>query len=130
MNINSQYFLTLFEEFKKVPKAKIDVYIEIATGRVPCSVWGAATKYATALLTAHMLSTQGNQGGGSAGGGVTQEQVGDLSRTYGSATVAGDDDALYGTTRYGIDFLALRKENIVSGMTTRGAVNLPTRRFI
>lgn len=118
MNITSQYFLALFEEFKKVKPAKINVYIEIASGRIPESVWETSTKYATALLTAHMLSTSGPQGGGSAGGPVTAEQVGDLSRAYGSVAEVGSADAFLATTRYGIDLIALRRETFTTGMST------------
>lgn len=125
MNITSQYFLTLFDEFKKVPKAKIDIYIGIASSRVPETVWTTATQYATALLAAHMLSTSGPQGGGPSGGAVTQEQVGDLSRSFGTLFDANRGDAPYMTTRYGIDFIALRKETIMCVMTTRGAVPIP-----
>lgn len=127
MNITSQYFLTLFDEFKKVSKAKIDVYIDIASLRIPETVWTTNTKYATALLTAHMLSTSGPQGGGSAGGPVTAEAVGDLSRSYGTVTEAGTADAFLATTRYGIDLIALRKETFTTAMTTRGSVHIPNR---
>jgi hypothetical protein len=119
-NITSQYFLSLFDEFSRVKKSKLDAYIGIASGRVPCEVWTRNTKYATALLTAHMLATSGPQGGGPTGGALTQEQVGDLSRTYATMFTPGAGDAPFMSTRYGIDFIALRRETIVSGMTTRG----------
>lgn len=122
MNITVQYFLSLFEEFKKVPRAKLTAYINLATSRVPKTVWLENTSYATALLTAHMLSTSGNSGGGSAGGALTQEAVGDLSRSFQANFEPGAGDALLRMTRYGIDFVALRRETIVCGMTTRGAV--------
>lgn len=117
-NITPTYFLTLFDEFKCIPKTKLLAYISIATTRVPQSVWCGATQYATALLTAHMLSTAGTQGGGPAGGAVTAEQVGDLSRSFATLFVPGAGDAPFMTTRYGIDFIALRKETIVSIMPT------------
>lgn len=121
-NITAEYFVTLFDEFKKVPEPKLDVYLDLASMRVPSSVWGSSTKYATALLAAHMLSTSGRQGGGPTGGAITAEAVGDLSRSYATCFVPGSGDAVLMTTRYGIDFIALRRETIVSGMTTRGAV--------
>lgn len=122
MNITYQYFLTLFDEFKKLPKEKINAFIAIASTRTPVPVWGDVASYATALLTAHMLSTSGPQGGGSAGGAVTQESVGDLSRTYATIFDASRGDAPYMTTRYGIDYIALRKETIMCVMSTRGAL--------
>lgn len=115
-NITPSYFLTLFDEFKKVALPKLEIYIGLASGRVPSGVWGDNTKYATALLTAHMLSTSGPQGGGPSGGAVTAEQVGDLSRSFATVFQPGSGDAALMTTRYGIDFVALRRETIVSGM--------------
>lgn len=112
--LDSQYFLTLFREFSKVPPATIDAYLDLAQCRVPCKVWKHNARYAAALLTAHMLATQGPQGGGPAGGALTQEQVGDLSRSFQSIAEPGSGDAPLMTTRYGIDFVALRKETIVT----------------
>lgn len=120
MNLTADEFWVLFDEFKKVAKAKVEAYITIASGRVPLSVWGASKyKYATALLTAHMLSSSGNQGGGSAGGALTAEQVGDLSRSFAPMFQAGAGDAVYMGTRYGVDFVTLRRETVVSVMTPR-----------
>lgn len=112
-NITVQYFRTLFDEFKRVADPKIQAYIKIASGRVPPRVWGCNTEYATALLTAHMLSTSGPQGGGPAGGALTSEAVGDVSRGFTSIAVPGSGDAALMTTRYGIDFVELRNETIV-----------------
>lgn len=119
-NITVEYFLTLFEEFKRIAQPKIKVYIGIATGRVPTSVWGANTQYATALLTAHMLTLQGKGGGGEAGGPLTQESVGDLSRSFATIFQPGAGDAPYMTTRYGVEFIELRRETIVSAMVSGG----------
>lgn len=120
MNLTPVEFLAFFEEFKKVPLPTINLYITVATGRVPVSVWGTSVQYATALMVAHMLTTQGRKGDGAAGGSVTQESVGDLSRSYASMFDVSRGDALLLTTRYGIDFVQLRKETIVTGMTTYG----------
>lgn len=120
-HITSQYFLKLFDEFKKVNAAKLEAYICIASGRVACEVWKCNTKYATALLTAHMLSTSGPGGGGAAGGPITAEQVGDLSRGYATMFDPARGDAVYMTTRYGIDFVSLRRETFASAMTTRAS---------
>lgn len=127
-NITAQYFLTLFEEFTGTKKAKIQAYLDIATTRVPERVWGANTKYATALLTAHMLTFTGPQGNGAGGGAVSQEAVGDLSRAFASVFDTERGDALLCMTGYGAQFVQLRKETIVPGMTTRGAAGVPFRR--
>lgn len=125
VNASLPFFLELFEEFKKLSPTKINAYLTIAQGRVPLSVWKANTAYAQALLTAHMLTTQGRQGDGAGGGAVTNEQVGDLSRAFATCFDATAGDSVLRTTRYGIDFIALRKETIVTGMTTRGFVRRP-----
>ena len=123
--LESQYFLTLFPEFSKVLPATLDVYIDLSILRVPPCVWRHNARYGAALLTAHMLSTHGKQGGGSAGGPVTQEQVGDLSRSYQSIAEIGSGDAVLMTIRYGIDFVALRKETIVTASTVGGGRHPP-----
>lgn len=124
-NIDQGYFLALFDEFKKVDVNKLTVYLDLASMRVPATVWGDATKYATALLTAHMLTASGRQGAGPTAGALTQESVGDLSRTFESNFEPGAGDALLRTTRYGIDFVELRRETISCAMTTRGATPRP-----
>lgn len=116
MNITVVYFLDLFDEFKGISKTKLEAYITIASGRVPSTVWGTSSQYATALLTAHMLSTSGPQGGGPAGGALTSEQVGDVSRAFDTVFDPSSGDAAMMTTRYGIDFVALRKETIIGAM--------------
>lgn len=126
--ITSTYFLTLFDEFKGVATAKIDAYVSIASTRVNPTVWGSNAEYATALLTAHMIAVTGShlQGGsgGGVGGPITQESVGDLSRSYGSVGVAGSGDQELMTTRYGQEFVALRRETFTSATVT-GPVTIP-----
>jgi hypothetical protein len=118
-NITASYFKTLFDEYKGVADPKLEAYIDVASLRVPSTVWGASTRYATALLVAHMLATSGPQGGGPAGGALVSEDIGDASRGYeGITSEPGSGDAVLMTTRYGIDFVALRKETIVPAMTT------------
>lgn len=117
-NITKDYFLALFSEFSKVQQATLDAYIGIASGRVPLNVWGTNTNYATALLTAHMLTVRGHAGMGVAGGALTQETVGDLSRSYETTGDQNSGDAELKTTRYGIDFVALRNETLTYMMTT------------
>ncbi len=117
-NISTDDFLTLFDEFKKVSSATLKAYIVIASRRVPLSTWGDNCTYATALMTAHMLTARGQSGAGSTGGAVTAESVGDLSRAYATVFEAGSGDAELMTTRYGIDFVALRNESFSYGMVT------------
>lgn len=116
-------FLTLFPEFSKVTSAALEVWLPLAQNRVPVSVWKNNTLYATALLLAHMLTASGKSGLGSGGGAVTNESVGDLSRGFGTmGTGTGDQELL--STRYGQDFVALRRETIPIGVVT-GPVTVP-----
>ena len=125
--LDRQYFLTLFPEFSKTLDATVEAYVEIVKCRVPCRIWKENTRYGQALLTAHMLTTQGRQGAGPGGGAVTQEQVGDLSRSFQSIAEMGSGDAVLMTTRYGIDFVALRKETIVTAGAIAQSYPRPTR---
>lgn len=127
--ITIQYFLTLFSEFKKRPEEAIQAYLQIASQRVPPRVWGGNAPYATALLAAHMLATSGTQGGGPTGGPVVAEQVGALSRSYQSIAEEGSGDSVLMTTRYGIDFIALRKATITTAMPAVNPRRVPGAGF-
>ena len=124
--ITSQYFVTLFDEFKNVPIAKIEMFISIASIRVAPTVWGSVAPYATALLTAHMIATAGGSGGGAggAGGALTSEAVGDLSRGFAKIGVAGSGDEELQTTQYGAQYVALRRETFITAGVT-GPTTLP-----
>jgi hypothetical protein len=129
-NITPEYFTTLFDEFKNVPSAKLTAYIDIASCRVPECIWGKSTKYATALLAAHMIASGGGAGGvgGGAGGALTAEATADLSRGYGATSaVAGSGDAELALTRYGALFIELRRETLVSATITGPNIALPNQ---
>lgn len=125
-NLTSAEFRVYFDEFSDVSAAKLAAYLGLAEGRVPASVWGTNAKYATALLTAHLLAAAGGTGGsgGGTGGPVTSEDLGEASRSYGKLGVAGSADETLLTTRYGAEFIQLRRETVVSGMAT-GSATLP-----
>lgn len=118
--ITSQYFITLFDEFKDVAISKVDAYLNIATLRVSPSVWGANAAFATALMAAHMLSTTGGSGGGAggAGGALTAEAVGDLSRGFAKIGLAGTGDEELQSTQYGAQFVALRRSTYTAATVT------------
>lgn len=111
------YFRTLFPEFTKISDAALEIWISIVVTRVPASVWGTNTTYGQALLLAHMLTASGKAGLGSGGGAVTAESVGDLSRSFATLGEGTGDQELL-TTRYGQDFVALRRETVVVGTVT------------
>lgn len=125
-NITKDYFTTIFDEFKTIPAAKLDVLIGVATNRVDQNAWGSNYQYATALLVAHMIASSGGSGGsGGAGGALTSEAVGDLSRGYAKIGVAGSGDEELQTTQYGAQFVALRRESIVTPFVTGAGYPLP-----
>jgi hypothetical protein len=117
-------FRTLFPEFTKVTDTALEVWLPIASSRVPFSIWSTNTQYATALLLAHMLTASGKSGLGSGGGAVTSESVGDLSRGFATVGQPGSGDQELLTTRYGQDFVALRRETVVAASVT-GPTTLP-----
>lgn len=126
-NITVQYFLDLFDEFSKTKRSKLQAYLDIASSRTPVSVWGEQTNYATALLAAHIMTVSGRQGGGSSGGAITDESVGDLSRSYQYIGEVGSGDAGYMVTRYGIEYINLRNETVPTlGLARTGFI--PPRR--
>lgn len=124
---NVQYFLTLFDEFKNVPTPKLNAFVGIATTRVDADTWGANADYARALLTAHMLAKSGGIGGsgGASGGALTQESVGDLSRSFATVGVPGSGDQELLTTAYGQQFVELRRESFPTGLVTGPTTSLP-----
>lgn len=123
---NPAYFLDFFPEFKNVPPQTLSNYVDVVHLRVPFAVWSRnapsiedgeiRVRYARSLLMAHMLTIRGFGGDGSGGGAITQETVGDLSRSYGTVGEAASGDAELRTTRYGIMFVELRNEFIVGVM--------------
>ena len=126
-NITRDYFLTLFDEFKTVPSLKLDAYIDVASLRVSPTVWASHTAYGTALLVAHMIASGGGVGGhgGAAGGPLTSEAVGDLSRGFGTIGLPGSGDQELLATRYGQEFVALRREIVVSAGVAGGLAYPP-----
>lgn len=119
LDLTALVFRTLFPEFHRIPDNVVDAFINIAITRVPLTVWIKNTQYGQGLLTAHMLASRGLGGLGSGGGAVNNEQVGDLSRGFSPVFQAGSGDAELETTNYGVQFIALRNETIISFGTTR-----------
>ena len=121
-NITRDYFLALFDEFKTTPTPKVDAFLGIASLRVAPTVWKERAAYATALLTAHMIASSGGAGGqgGPASGPLTNESVGDLSRGFATIGVPGSGDQELLTTRFGQEYVALRKEVVVGAMVVGG----------
>jgi hypothetical protein len=115
MAVDAAYIKNLFPEFSSVDAARIAAFIGIAQVSMNAGVWGTAYDAGLAYLTAHLLKKSGPgggvQGGNSTAGPLTQERVGELSRSYGSVDLGSmsQGDALLASTAYGIEYLRLRK---------------------
>lgn len=92
--------------------SRIVTFIGFAQLNVNRSVWGDKADLAEAVMAAHLmtLSSRGGQGGV-----VTQEKVGDISRSY--AKPEGDDESL-STTSYGQWFLQMRRTLTITPIVT------------
>lgn len=110
--VTASYVKTLFPEFADVSNTVIDTWAGIASISCDDAAWDLPRgKYASALLTAHLLTRSGQSTGGApASGPVTSSSVGALSRSYGQVSTKNQDDALLLTTAYGQEYLRLRRE--------------------
>ncbi len=115
--------------------ATIDVFIGFAQLQVVNADWGTLTDMATTYLAAHLLALSypgGTPTGASngPGGPLTQESVGDVSRSFGQASpkdlYVGDVDLM--STGYGRQFLSLR-ESVGFAPSVSGGACLNTNAF-
>ncbi len=115
MAVDAAYIQMLFPEFAAVDPSRITAFLGIAQTSMNVAVWGNAYDPGLAYLTAHLLKKSGPgggvQGGTSTAGPLTQERVGELSRSYGAVDLgsASAADALLATTSYGMEYLRLRR---------------------
>lgn len=91
---------TIATEFASLDDDIIQSYIDIALNYVSLSYWGEERfNYIHALMTAHLMKSGDAAGsGGSSGGPVSSERLGDISTSY--AVTASASDSL-SSTRYG-----------------------------
>lgn len=85
---------------------RIELFIGIAREYLCEEKWGTKAKTAIILYTAHLL-TLANRGATGAAGAVTSEKVGELSRNYGSAVGAENDELAQ--TPYGMMLMQMRR---------------------
>jgi hypothetical protein len=115
MAVDAGFIKALFPEFSGVDNTRITAFIGIAKTSMSEVVWGEAYDSGLAYLTAHLLKKSGPgggvQGGSSTAGPLTQERVGELSRSYGTVDSGSisQGDALLTSTSYGVEYLRLRK---------------------
>ncbi len=121
----------LAPEFETTDDAIVDKFIcfaqmRIKPGKFPttinCSGY-SELDLAVGYVAAHLLTKAAPPGSGSStipGGEVTQEKVGDLSRSYSSTAAGGssttDGGGAYNSTRYGREFLQMMKGLIITPM--------------
>jgi hypothetical protein len=101
----------------------VEIFIDHAKNFVNESVWGEKKgKLGVIYMACHLMKEMGHgEGGVSDGAGaVTQERVGDLSKSYGdvSSSLKSDSEKLLATTKYGKMFLMTRKTCVFTPMVT------------
>lgn len=99
-------------ELEAVPAASRSSMIALAQLSVS-TAFGDSQDLATAYLAAHMLTVSTRSGNA---GAVKQVREGDLSISYGANESSKSKGSLESTS-YGMEFLRLRRENIISART-------------
>lgn len=112
-------------EFSGISINRIQRFIDRARLSVNKDIFGNVYELAVAYLAAHMLavSIEPSLGGGSIGLVVTQEKVGDLSRSYADTAAIAADPTL-SRTRFGEEFLRLRRQCVISPVVITGGGEL------
>jgi len=97
-----------------VINARVNSLITLATEQTG-SVFGTRTNDAIALLVLHWLALDARNGGGvgGAGGAITSETEGQLSRSYGGGMINNNDNEL-ASTSWGLELLRLRNTMIMT----------------
>jgi len=126
MSVSRSDFVAVFPEFNDDSRRRqIDMFLKFANRRVSEAAWGDCTDEAVIYLTAHLLAQASGGGGFSGGvaGPITQESVGDLSRSYGQVQVnANGNDELFAQTKYGQLFLELRRSCVLPAMVLNPSI--------
>jgi|GEM_PF-5943406 len=107
--VSKEIFKQIFDEFASAKAAKLDYYFEQAQRQVDETAFGESYEHAVYLRLAHMLTLLSEKEKASSGH-VSAERVGDISYSY--AFITGEDSL--SQTQYGIEFIELRKENVVA----------------
>lgn len=115
MAVDVAGFRVRFPEFASTvtyPDARVQVMLDDAALQINRGLWGIKADLGTYYLAAHGLAFDTSVGSGiSAFGQVTQESVGQISRSYGSNSAvvsAGDTDLAM--TKYGMLYLRLKRQ--------------------
>ncbi len=112
-------------EFSSVLDARIIRFINRAKVSVNQDVFDTKYDLAVTYLAAHMLSVSAETSGGSAISQiVVSEKVGDLQRAYQNTESTTADPSSLSRTRYGTEFLRLRRECVTSPCIITGSGSL------
>lgn len=116
MAVSPTSIIALHTEFSAVSADTVDTFVLMASESLDSGQWGTVAKFyrASAYLAMHMMERAGLSStagaGGHAGGPVTSETAGKVSRAYGKPSVvaheAGDEDLA--STKFGLQFLRER----------------------
>lgn len=95
-------------------ESRVTKFIEFAKARVSEAAWGDKANFATALLTAHMITSLGRAAAGTTGE-IKKKKVGDNMIEYATQTLSErsvDDEYL--STAYGREYLSCRKQLVLT----------------
>lgn len=117
MSVDVTGFRTRFSEFASTvnfPDARITLALEDAALQINRGAWGLKSDLGTYYLAAHSLTVNdASYTGSGAIGPVTQESVGQVSRSYGAPS-ASEVEAMgdLGWTKYGVLYWRLKRQII------------------
>ncbi len=121
---DADFVIDVAPELEGTKTSRMDRFIEVAKGSVSESVWGSGAEkadYATALLTAHILTVLNRKG---IGGEVRRKKVGDTEVEYSTVTGGRADSAEaqheLNQTSYGREFLRRRRQLVITPRVAGG----------
>lgn len=115
MAFNYEVFrVVVAPEYAAMSDAEISAFANEAAHEVSKTQFGLRYERAWALMTAHLIKvTKLGNGSGGAVGEIKSTKVGQLSRTYATESTSSTKDS-YNLTKYGKEFIRLRKQNVKS----------------
>lgn len=113
-------------EFAGIADVRVARFIDRAKLSVNSDIFGRVYDLAVTYLAAHMISISNDpsSGGSSISQIVTSEKVGDLSRTYQESDSSTTNPSSLSRTRYGDEFLRLRRQCVLSPVVVTGSGSL------
>lgn len=125
MSVSPSDVKDIAPELAGVSDARVTRFINRAKLSVNEDVFGDTYDLAVTYLAAHMLAVSPEtSGGGAVSQIVTSEKVGDLSRTYQESNSSIVEPTSLSRTRYGDEFLRLRRACVISPVVITGSGSL------